>query len=38
MRHLDSQWRLCIGWCLFVFFETDEHLEPEKQLERGGEP
>jgi len=19
MRHLDSQWRLSIGWCLFAF-------------------
>jgi len=22
MRHLDSQWRLPIGWCLFVFVEA----------------
>jgi len=23
MRHLHSQWRLSIGWCLFVFVEWD---------------
>jgi len=22
MRHLDSRWRMSIGWCLFVFVEA----------------
>jgi len=37
MRYLDSQWRMSTGWCLFVFLHIGEHLEPERQVKRGGE-
>lgn len=37
MRHLDSQWRMSIGRCLFAFFEIGQDLQPEKQPRQGGE-
>ena len=26
MRHLDSQWQMSIGWCLFVFVQANSRV------------